>query len=186
VDRSHTGGPGAHTSVEDTAPPSPCELPPAVLLGTGATEWVALGSGDPVTLVHGGQGGWHVDVSGWMTGSAPEVAIAPTVRQTSTGLALAGDQDPTFVALAEYDPSVCEGVFIGNRAFLDDQPTNLAAICALEGEPLEVCVTVTQLVDGREALACGAAVAALDPVDQPACAAMRRSGPPPYSSSAPK
>ncbi len=32
-------------------------------LGTGLTRWRALAEGDPIELVAGPQGGWHVDVS---------------------------------------------------------------------------------------------------------------------------
>ncbi len=44
---------------------------PWLELGTGALAWQALAEGDPIELVAGSQGGWHLDASVWFGGFGP-------------------------------------------------------------------------------------------------------------------
>lgn len=44
-------------------------------IGTGADRFVPLASGDALELVHGPQGGWHVELAVRITGSDPEGSI---------------------------------------------------------------------------------------------------------------
>ena len=44
---------------------------PWLELGTGTTEYEPLEDDDPIAIVHGPQGGWHLDVSVWFDGFGP-------------------------------------------------------------------------------------------------------------------
>lgn len=44
---------------------------PWVELGTGTSAWEPIDDGDSVSLVHGPQGGWHVDATLWFGGFGP-------------------------------------------------------------------------------------------------------------------
>lgn len=44
---------------------------PWVELGAGPGSWSSLASGDPIELVAGSQGGWHLDVALWFGGFGP-------------------------------------------------------------------------------------------------------------------
>ncbi|MEQ1564884.1 MAG: hypothetical protein ABMA64_04545 [Myxococcota bacterium] len=142
-------------------------------VGTGEMQFLKLAAGDPVTLVHGPQGGWHVWTAIQSKFSEPEVSILPSITVPSMGgLTLSGDQQAQFVALL-YDEATCDGAFAGLRAYVDtDQatgPTGLDLICALEGVEMELCVNVTDIVDGRSADQCVTVTAELDAVDVPNC-----------------
>ncbi|MEO0604014.1 MAG: hypothetical protein AAF211_21435, partial [Myxococcota bacterium] len=69
----------------------------------------------------------------------------PRVVRASDGLALAGDQLPTLLLLADHDTSACTGDAIGVRAFLDDAEPAVPYpefICSLDGERVAVTVEV--------------------------------------------
>jgi hypothetical protein len=53
---------GCETEGEASAPGQPA-VAATIELGTGLTAWQTLAEGDPLELVAGFQGGWHVDVS---------------------------------------------------------------------------------------------------------------------------
>ncbi len=44
---------------------------PWVTIGTGTSTWEPLGQGDPIELVAGPQGGWHLDATVWFGGFGP-------------------------------------------------------------------------------------------------------------------
>jgi len=136
--------PAPRGSADTGAGWGPCR-PPAFELGEGAAEHVALS--DTVTMVHGAQGGWHVDVSGRLRGFGPRVAVAPAVTRVSDGLVLAGEQLPTYVEPEPVDD--CTGEFAGVRAFLDDHDpspqTALEFLCAVDGQRFTVEVQVTDV-----------------------------------------
>jgi hypothetical protein len=44
---------------------------PWLELGTGTSAWEPIDDGDSVNLVHGPQGGWHVDATLWFGGFGP-------------------------------------------------------------------------------------------------------------------
>ncbi len=146
---------------------------PSFELGTGDFSYLALAEGDPVTMWHGPQGGWHFDTGGLVTGSSLELTILPTVTVVGSGLQLAGDQDLWFAALEEYVEDTCTGYFWGKRAFIDDHLPGYEYqqfICSLEGEEVEVCVDLRDVQTSGTATECIEAVAVLDPADEALCA----------------
>ncbi len=123
--------------------------------GTGAEMFVELSEGDPVTIVHGPQGGWHIDIAGVAQHTSQNVSILTVItaidQPTPTVMAGAGGSaDAALIALAAYDDALCSGMFWGVRAFLDDFAPPAGSdpqevICALEGERVEIAITVTEL-----------------------------------------
>ncbi len=143
----------------------------AISPGTGAFEYVPLADGDPVTIVHGPQGGWHIWVAGALTGTAATSAlIAPTVVVLKDGTQLAGDQEPQAVTVTS---DGCGGTFFGGFAYLDDyapdEGTLLEAICRLEGEILDLTVAVTDPASGATSTASVEVVAVRDAYDDAFC-----------------
>src|SRR5690349_18644648 len=68
----------------------------AVDVGTGDDAYVPLADGDTVTMVHGPQGGWHVETGGLVTNSEPEVAILPRIFSESLGIDITGALQPEY------------------------------------------------------------------------------------------
>jgi hypothetical protein len=134
-----------------------CLVPPMALTpGTGVDEnFLTLADGDPVTIVHGEQGGWHIEIAGQAKHSLQNVSIQTTVtaidQPTPTVIAGAGGAtEQVLVALAAYDDSQCSGAFWNVRAFVDDFVTPdgasaLDVICALEGQNVEITTTVSEI-----------------------------------------
>lgn len=142
--------------------------------GTGPDAFVALSSGDEVTLVHGPQGGWHIDVAGMVSNTEELVQVDATFVDTSSGTLVAGDQTGVRQALVGWDDTGCSGTFYGVRTFVDDIAANVtqADICALEGAELELTLTVTALEGDPPAVAevTTMVTAVLDPADVAPCA----------------
>lgn len=139
--------------------------------GTGADEYVPLASGDPVILVHGPQGGWHIEGAGHLTNVGPEVTIEQraTVAELG-GLELVGSQGPAFQALVGHDSATCEGRFWGVRGFLETAQGALSGqdfVCTLRDLTLHYEFTVS--VGDRAGTAAVDVVAALDPRDVQTC-----------------
>jgi hypothetical protein len=149
------GDSGTDTDTDTDGTTASCTDDPLTLeLGTGELVFEALVEGGDVQMVHGPQGGWHVDVAGLVGGSSQEVSILPSLVIPGQGdLQVAGDQQPEFVALASYDDATCAGEYFGVRAFLDDVATPPGGltyqefICSLAGAAtLEV--TVEDIANG--------------------------------------
>jgi hypothetical protein len=164
---------------DDSVPATGCAAPLGVTVGTGATSYEPLQDGASVTMVHGPQGGWHVETAGLVTASAVEVSVLPRIVAPSLeDLQIAGDQQPTYLALALYDAAVCEGQFYGVRAYLDDvDPSALGMnfqefICSLEGVELELSVDVSDLSTQETASSSVTVVAQLDSSDVQTCASL--------------
>lgn len=157
---------------DDTGTAHVCHAEPATLsIGSGAGLYAPLSSGDPVVLVHGPQGGWHIDLGGSVSGFSDLIEIAGYVTVVG-GATIAGqDQQPSRVALVGWSDTTCTGEFYDIRAFVDDEGINtLDYICGLETQPLEIEITVTDLIDPSRAVTETLLVeAALDPVDVEPC-----------------
>jgi hypothetical protein len=143
--------------------------------GTGTDTYQPLIDGDTVTLVHGPQGGWHVETGGLVDRSESEVSIMPQVTVPDLGdLRIAGDQEPTYIALVGYDDTKCQGTFSDVNAFIDTEAgtTGLddqAFICSLVGKTLMVTVTVSDILSGRTGADTVSVIAQPDPVDVDVC-----------------
>ncbi len=142
--------------------------------GTGIDTYVGLDDGDAMTMVHGPQGGWHIDVGGLVTNTNQLVSIDAKFVDTDTDTLVAGDQVEVRQALVGWDDVGCTGEFFGVRVFVDDLADTVTQddICDLEGANLEMTLTVIALESKPAATTVVTlpVVAALDPADVPVCA----------------
>lgn len=147
-------------------PPVDCENPVvAVEIGTGDQSFEPLADGDPVTMVHGPQGGWHVWGSLRATGFAALVDIRYTIEDLDSGVFVCDQQYRVQTASV----SECQGEYVGMFGYLDvgelaagdaDTPPELLA-----GHELEMCMRATD-ADGHDETACVRVVAEKDPEDE--------------------
>ncbi|MBX2804092.1 MAG: hypothetical protein KTR31_40825 [Myxococcales bacterium] len=148
TDDSPTTADTGPSTTGDTATFDPCATM-TLEVGNAEKAHTPAESLDPVILVHGAQGGWHIDVSGLVTGTDALVGIDPLLTVVSSGTQLAGDQPSTFLMLDEVE--TCVGQFAGVRAYVDDAevPKGIddyqAFICTLEDEELDLSVVVTDV-----------------------------------------
>lgn len=164
--------PGADSAVDDRdddglGSNDACAVSPlTVEVGGGESSFRPLTDGADVVIVHGPQGGWHVDVAGVVGHARQTVAVRPRLVLEADGTQLAGDQQDEYVALADYDVGACTGRFWGRRAFVDDvQGTDQAFICELEGAVATLSVEVRDPQDERLATDEIRVVLRVDPVD---------------------
>jgi len=145
----------------------------AVTPGTGRELVVALADGDPVIMVHGPQGGWHIELAGLVAETGELVSVEAVFTDPATGLPVAGvEQVANRIALVDWDPSTCAGDFYGVLVFLDD--VDQSVVCDLAGVTLQLDVTVTGL-EANPPIVATASVAVraeLDPLDVDLCAAL--------------
>jgi hypothetical protein len=141
-------GEGDDTSTAPEIPP--CEQPLALEAGWGEFAYVPIDDATELTMVHGPQGTWHLDLAASLTGSTPKVMVSPRVTLIDEGIVLALEQDVLYAEVVNYDEDTCAGTVPGVRAFLDDHtPTSgtiLEFICDLEGRELEIEVSATELL----------------------------------------
>ncbi len=165
-----------------TTTTSSCEDPDMTLtLGTGADSYVALAEGDPVTLVHGPQGGWHIEVSGQVAHTSQEVAILPTITVVSSGDQIAGDQNQNLMALSNFDDASCSGEFFGVNALVgdphpEDTLPESCYICSLAGELLDLSITVEDFNSGDSVTETVQVIVEPDPGDVEPCATAKQEG----------
>ncbi len=145
----------------DTDTPGPVDClsqDMGLTLGWGLTTYTPLTESDDMVIVHGPQGGWHIEVAGELVNSGQEVSILPRFTVVGTGEQIAGDQQEAYTALASYDDLGCSGQFFGIRAFVDDFDsggmTNQQYICGLDGQQVEMCITIGDLSNGRTVEEC--------------------------------
>ena len=142
------------TSSQETGQPEDTGLScesgrPYVEIGTGEDGFEPLFAGDPVTMVHGPQGGWHVlgSVRIWNMGPIVDINfhVTSVLRE-----AVVAENNYRVATVAETD---CTGLFWGMYGYLDvheiaegdlDTPPELLAY-----EDLEFRMTVKD-TDGRE------------------------------------
>jgi len=131
----------------------------------------ALQDLDDVVIVHGGQGGFHVDVSGIVRNVSSVVNVRSILTVESTGQQIAGDIAPLAYLLGNYDEDTETGMFSGERALIEVEIADTTEeICPFEAEVMELCVEVSDLGgDGEMGLDCVRVTAVLDPSDVPFC-----------------
>jgi len=115
----------------------------SVELGTGEFSHTPLTDGDDVVLVDGPQSGWHIDVSGTVSGLPLVVNVHTWGNRADDGTELVHNRPGTFLQLAEYDDTTSSGLFAGERSTSNDQ----GILCSLEGVELELCTRVEQIDD---------------------------------------
>ncbi|MBX2798672.1 MAG: hypothetical protein KTR31_13405 [Myxococcales bacterium] len=123
----------------------PCMDEMSLAVGTGSTGFHPLGSGDPLQMVHGPQGGWHVDLSAAVgnTFQSVEVRSELTVPDIGTTPIAGGDEHVDFVGLVAYDELTCAGEVWSVQVLIDNfKPVNITRICGLHGKEAVFEVTV--------------------------------------------
>jgi hypothetical protein len=149
-------------------PDVPCgEGEPSITLGTGAELFEPLTAGDPVTMVHGPQGGWHILGSLSARHTHPVVDISYTIDSLTHGERVSMNQDRVLLRESED----CTGTFVGMYGYLlglpgedSENPDDLDIPNLLGGLPLQLNMMVTDL-NGVELTAHIEVLAALDPAD---------------------
>jgi hypothetical protein len=97
--------------------PEPTACTPSARLGGGGQEFVALGEGDPVVMVHGPQGGWHIECGARFQGLVAPVELHwwITDLQTDTTVSESWLQVQPWAVPGD----ACAGDFTGMFGFLD-------------------------------------------------------------------
>jgi hypothetical protein len=140
------------------------DSPPEAEIGSGEGEWVSLSEGDPVTMVHGPQGGWHMLGSLWAANVEQIVEIEFTITVEETGAVVSDNK----YRVALVPDGECAGYFPGMYGYLAvsdiaegalDTPPEL-----LSYQNLVMAMTVTDSA-GRTASAERTVLAEPDPVD---------------------
>ena len=149
---------------DSDTPETGCEAqPPSLVIGTGERDWEDLSAGDPVTMVHGPQGGWHMLGSARINNTGPIVRINFDIR-TQGGVAIS-ENIYTVQMIRDED---CSGYYPGMYGYLNvaaledgelDTPPEL-----LSNTPVVIEMTATDL-DGLQATASLEVLAVPDPVD---------------------
>ncbi len=155
---------------DSTKPPSEeaaasCfDHPPHVVVGDGVDVFHALGDHDPVTMVHGPQGGWHIAGSVHVENTDPVVDVHFSIIESQSGLLVSNN---TYRVMLE-PRGACAGEFMGMYGYLfvyemidglRDTPPEL-----LTDHDLVMVMEVTD-ASGRHGEASMVVVAAMDPAD---------------------
>ncbi len=115
---SCTGRSGPPTDPEETGAADtagPCRSSSAAVeIGTGDSEFLSLADGDPVIMVHGPQGGWHMLGSVRVRYTTPVVNIRFLI-ETESNVVIA-DNNLNVLLIEEDD---CQGLYPGMYAYLD-------------------------------------------------------------------
>ena len=111
-------------------------------LGTGVREFEPLTAGDPVVMVHGPQGGWHVDLTGALTNTGQEVGLFPSLTLLRNDGVPLTNEASDFVALSNYDNEACTGEFVGRQLRFSVDGLSITQVCNAHMESAELEVTV--------------------------------------------
>lgn len=94
----------------------PCfQNEPWVAIGTGEQQWVDLIEGDPIVMVHGPQGGWHILGSAKVANMGEKVSIHYTITDVESQVKIADNLYNIRLGMDED----CGGLFPGMYAYLD-------------------------------------------------------------------
>ena len=142
-------------------------VPPLLGVGDGDLVHDPCAPGDDTALVFGGQGGFHLEVSGEVTGVDSIIGVWVEATRLDTGEVFASNGEvPSYLLLGGYDGTT--GWFAGERAFLHDNA--LVEVCPLDGLAIELCARAFDLNDPYvEAFGCVELVARMTPEDAPMC-----------------
>lgn len=145
---------------EDTGTftPGTCDVPSCAIV---------LPEPGNVALVHGPQGGWHVDLEVVTRGTGGTVFLRPSLVEVHDERLLGRTPGHGYLRALAVD-GACGGR-TPIRAFLDTEIFGLPAICALAGRDVRVEVDVEDL-DGTSTDCSVVGAVALDPRDVEPCA----------------
>ena len=145
-------------------PTSCVDHPPLVVVGDGVDEFHPLGDHDPVTMIHGPQGGWHIAGSVHVENTDPVVDVHFSIVEAHSGLLVSNN---TYRVMLE-PRGACAGEFMGMYGYLfvyemidglRDTPPELLA-----DHELVMLMEVSD-ASGRHGEASMVVVAAMDPAD---------------------
>lgn len=155
------------TEPERVQRPEPDDRPaPFSVTGAAPAIDLSLAPGQVVPLVFGGQGGFHVDVSGRVRGLGALVALELSVDVDDLRIASQGDL-PTYLRLVEV-PGTDEALFEAERAFILDN--SLVSVCGWRGRTATVCAHAASLEDpSLDAGGCVDVVLQMDPANDYMC-----------------
>jgi hypothetical protein len=153
------------TDTDDTGGPVDCkDLPPRVEVGTGETEFRPLLALEPVVMVHGPQGGWHMLGSVRVHNMDPIVEVHFTIHDEPSGVQIS---DNTYRVAVVQDRE-CTGYYPGMYGYLDVSALATGGITTppglLAGHPMLLTMAVTDY-SGLTATEERRVVAQLDPID---------------------
>jgi hypothetical protein len=113
------GGCGPATNSDSGGEIGPCDTNGArIEIGTGGASFETLGAGDPVMMVHGPQGGWHIlgSIRTWNT--TPIIRIAYDIRAVDEDTYISQNEYHVMLAMDEE----CSGYYPGMYGYLDVSP----------------------------------------------------------------
>jgi hypothetical protein len=95
--------------------PEACSGPPVVVIGSSDHEFVPLDEGDPVVMVHGPQGGWHMLGSIQVFNSTQVVKVHFTITDLDSGVVVVDNSYQVALVLE----GECSGYFPGMYGYLN-------------------------------------------------------------------
>ncbi len=165
-DGTGPGDEGSGDSGSGTGGPTGCfSEDPVLSVGTGEREFSAISNGDPITMVHGPQGGWHMLGSAQTTHMTDIITVHFTITHDRSGVVIS---DNTYRVATVYDEATCTGYYPGMYGYLyveelvdgeNDTPPEL-----LSYETVTFCMDAEDQ-EGRTASDCRQVVAEPDPTD---------------------
>jgi hypothetical protein len=151
--------------VDDTGTPFDCfDDPPRVEIGTGEVEFRPLLEMDPVVMVHGPQGGWHMLGSVRVHSVDHIIEVQYTIHDELSGVRVSNN----IYRVAVVQDRICSGFYPGMYGYLDvvelvsvelDTPPEL-----IDGHTLIMTMSIEDYV-GRKATQELRVVAKRDPSD---------------------
>ncbi len=165
-DGGDTGGHGAVTDDTGTGPEACTDLPARVEIGTGDSTFEALVEAEPVVMVHGPQGGWHMLGSVRTHSMHNIIEVHYTVTDVESGVRVSDNN----YRVAVVEDGECTGYYPGMYGYLDvaDLATEVATRPpeVLGYKLVDIQMTVTDY-EGREVTEILRVTAQPDPVDLP-------------------
>ncbi len=145
---------------------------PRVELG-GSSEYpyeFAPLTDDTLAIIAGPSGYWFFQLGGYAH-NVPETIRVSTksVRRLSTNQEVNADWHDVAILLDEYYPEVASGYFAGYQAHLD-HPDIFRIVCEVEGEQMQICLTVTDPETEASGDGCATVTVVLDSHTEELCA----------------
>ena len=168
-------GGGGHSSGNDTGtvrpddtgnggPVSCEEQPPSLEIGTGDGEFIELAENEPVVMVHGPQGGWHMLGSVRTHNMHNVIEVHFTVTDVESGVVVADNR----YRVAVVEDGDCTGYYPGMYGYLNvadlvtDEANRPPEVLGYNAVQMRMDVTD---YEGREATQVLTVTAQPDPVD---------------------
>jgi hypothetical protein len=144
----------------------PCSEAPSINIGTGEVDFLPLSEDDPVVMVHGPQGGWHMLTSARVNNTDSIVRLKFTIEVAETGVVFV-DNTYTVQMIRDED---CSGFYPGMYGYIsykqlrESEDSRETPPDLLADVPVLIRMSATDL-DGLTASASLQVIATPDPVD---------------------